>query len=275
MRKLAKTTLAAALMVAGGANAALYLQLTADDLALADGAAVTSWTDSESSNEFTGTGTYETDYANGHAAVLFNGSSDVLSARNLAAGPDTASVTMFVVGNFISGLASTDYMVACQNLESTWGGNGSGDNRIRVAVADTDWRTRVGDGGTIGSSGDIANTDLHVFSVVSGQGATSAVKMFVDDDQVASGDHGITGNCLDVSAVNLGAYYGRSSEGAKDHANCYIAEVRIYDTAMTGTEIATVNAELAATYAIPEPATLGMVAVLGGALLFIRRRLMM
>lgn len=242
-----------------GAQAALYLQLTADDLALADGAAVTSWTDSVSSTTFAGTATYETNYANGHAAVLFNGTSDVLRATNLAAGVDTASTTMFVVGSFASNLGPTTYMVSCQNYETTWGGSSSGDNRLRLAVDSTDWRTRVGDGGNINSGGDIADTDMHVFSVVSGQGATSAVRMLVDGNQVASGTHGTTANCLDLSAVNLGAYYGRISEGAKNFGNGYIAEVRIYDTAMTDAQIATVNAELTATY-IPEPS----VALLGG-----------
>jgi len=41
--------------------------------------------------------------------------------------------------------------------------------------------------------------------------------------------------------------------------------VQIYDTALTGAEIA----------AIPEPATLGMIVAVGGAALFIRRRKVM
>ena len=223
----------------------LYLHLTADDLTLVDGAAVASWTDSEGTAEFTGAATYKADYTNGHAAVLFNGSSDVLRVTNLA-GPDTASVTMFVVGNFVSGLASTDYMVSGQNYVTEWGGDASGDNRLRLAVSGTDWRTRIGDGGNLTSAGDIADTDSHVFSVVSGQDATSAVKMLVDGTQVLSGTHGATANCLDVSAVNLGAYYGRITEGPNgvNNANCYIAEVRIYDGAMTDFEIATINQEL-------------------------------
>ncbi len=222
----------------------LYLHLTADDLILADGAAVTTWTDSVGSNVFTGAATYEADYTNGHAAVLFNGSNDVLRITNLA-GPDTASVTLFVVGNFISGLASTDYMVTGQNYEPTWGGNASGDNRLRLAVAATDWRTRIGDGSNIDSGGN-ADTDSHIFSIVSGQGGTSSVKMLVDGSQVLSGTHGTTANCLDLSAVNLGAYYGRASEAPSgaDNANCYIAEVRVYDGAMTDFEIATINQEL-------------------------------
>ena len=54
--------------------------------------------------------------------------------------------------------------------------------------------------------------------------------------------------------------FGRDFKGSLD-------DVRLYDSALTAGEIATLAA-------IPEPATLGMVALFGGGILFIRRKLM-
>ena len=71
---------------------------------------------------------------------------------------------------------------------------------------------------------------MHVFSLVSGQGGTNVTTMRADDSVVKTGTHGSTANCLDLSRVNLAAYYGNTSGGSnglKDFAGCHIAEVVI------------------------------------------------
>ena len=184
----------------------LYLSLEADSLGLADGEAVTSWTDSASGNIFAGAATYDTDFANGHAGVLFNGTSDTLRAATMSGTvPNTSTVTMFVVGQFLSGLGGTDYMVSGQTYaDGGVDGDVSGDNRLRLAVSSIDWRTRVGDGGNIDSSGDIADIGQHVFTVVSGQDATNAVRMLVDGTQVAAGTHGTTSELSEPCCAESG-----------------------------------------------------------------------
>ena len=250
---------------APGDIAGLYLSLDADSLGLADGDAVTSWTDSTSGNVLAGTATYETDYANGHAAVLFNGTSDILKAATLTGTvPNTSDVTMFVVGQFLTTL-NNDYMISASS--STLDGSPA-YNRLRLLTYSTDYRYRVGHGSNTTTSGDIANTDQHLFTIVSGQDGTNATKLLVDDTQVKTGTHGTTAECKDLVSLSLGAFQW-NSDPAKDFSNCYVAEVLIYDGALTDADIGDVNAYLNAKY-VPEPATMALLGL--GGLLSLRRK---
>ncbi|VGO20482.1 hypothetical protein SCARR_02545 [Pontiella sulfatireligans] len=115
-------------------------------------------------------------------------------------------------------------------------------------------------------SGDLAagneiTTTFDGFISNSGQGGE--ILVFINDTQVHS-DSG-TGNTLDVTEVSLGTV----SEGD----TIYFA-ARGLDSADTRN----LQRIYMATYqlsAIPEPATLGMLAAFGGGILFIRRRFMM
>lgn len=260
------------LTLSAGVQAGVYLHLTADDLALDDGAEVTSWTDSVSGNVLEGTASYAANWnGTGKGAVYFNGTSDALYDHSLAgyngAGgtPDTASLTLFVVGQFATVDTSADYMVSCQDMVT----DASGDNRLRLATGGSDWRHRVGDGSN--QDGGTYDTDAHIFTIVSGQDATNATKMLVDGTVVKTGTHGSTANCLDLSRVNLGTYHSSPTNGPKDFANCYIAEILIYDGALTDSEIADISASLNAKY-VPEPATMALLGMGGFVTLLSRRR---
>ena len=225
---------------APGDIAGLYLSLDADSLGLADGAAVTSWTDSTSSNVFAGTATYEADYANGHAAVLFNGTSDLLRAGTLTGtAPNVSTLTMFVVGQTLTVTGGDKYMVMSGI---------SANNRLRLLTTYSDWRFRVGGGGNYTTSGDIADTDQHVFTVVSGQDGTNATQLLVDDTLVKDGFHGTTATNVALPALVLGGFQYGDTNTPKQWSNCYIAEVLIYDGALTDADITAVNEYLRVKY---------------------------
>ena len=114
----------------------LYLHLDADSLGLANGAAVTSWTDSVNGIVLSGNATYNTGYGNGHATVSFDGIDDYL-ANQLLTGPSTQNITMLVVGTFEESGIVSDFMT---NAQTAVGGNdlrlvnGKTDNLIDIEV---------------------------------------------------------------------------------------------------------------------------------------------
>lgn len=234
---------------------------------------MTSWTDSASGNVFTNVDSesattaaalYETNYnGSGHAAVRFQDNAFLKSSLT-GTTPDTSAMTVFVVGQFTA-VSGTDYLVSAQNNTLD-----SGDNRMRLVANGTTWRTRVGDGANI--NGGTVDFEQHVFSVVSGQSGSNAVRMDVDGSSVLTGTHGSTANASNLNWLNLGGFDNGDGTGSRDFATGYIAEVRIYDTAMTDLEIAEVYSELNATYAaVPEPSSAALLAV-GGLTLILRRK---
>ena len=212
----------------------LYLHLQADSLALSNGSAVTSWTDSVAGNKFTGNAVYAENVFNGHPAIKFNGTNQVLQDKSLNSTelPNTSSVTAFVVGQFMSS-TDIDYMMGCQYSYVD-----NGDNRLRMAKRKDDWVTRIGDGpANINIPG--ADFDMHVFTLVSGQNNTNAAKMLVDTETVSVFTHGTTKNCMNLSRIALGAF--NPDDSIEKYANCYISEVLIYKGALTDADIAEVN----------------------------------
>ncbi len=104
----------------------------------------------------------------------------------------------------------------------------------------------------------------HHIVAVRDSGAQGDMRLYVDGAAVALVDRG--GSWSAGYGARFGAH-GTSSSGAFDG---YIDEIAIWDRALTATE-----AEGLFSAAIPEPATLGLVATIGMALLFVRRKLML
>lgn len=202
----------------------LYLHLSADDLAATDGTAVTSWTDSANGRIFGGTATFDADYANGHAGVRFNGTSDILSNTSLTGAPDVGQATLFVVGNFTTtgNDAASDFLVSGQYPDGTH------NNRFRIFKRATDGRidARAGAGSTI--SGVTTDTGAHVFGLIAGQTA-GAVKFEMDGKLVNSGTSGAT---EPLQALFLGAY-GNTPDQFCDGT---IAETLLYNGDLSATD---------------------------------------
>lgn len=199
----------------------LYLHLKADDLALADGAAVTSWTDSTGNFPFTGTATFDADYANGHAGVRFNGESDVLGNTNLTGAPNVGRATLFLVAGFptAGNDGVSDFLISGQYP------SGTSNNRFRIFKRANDGRVdaRVGSGSTI--AGVVANPNVHIIGLISGQ-TPGTVNLLMDGKIVGSGT---SGSVEPLQALFLGAY-GNTPDQFFDGT---IAEVLLFDGALT------------------------------------------
>lgn len=131
---------------------------------------------------------------------------------------------------------------------------------LHYAIGASDAVNRFGS--EIDISAEKADGEFHGLALVY-DGAAGEVRTYVDGvlkDTNTDADIGTLGILLNgTSDFRLGDYNGSSNfDGTMDH-------FRISDTALTTGEF----------LAIPEPATLGMVAMFGGGMLFIRRKLMM
>ncbi len=213
------------------ASGSLYLYLEANSLGLTDGAAVTSWTDSVNGYEFTGTATYDASYANGHAAVYFNGINNMLVNRALVDAPSTANLTLFVVGNFTTAGNDgvSDFMISGQYP------SGSTANRLRILKRHTTGMIDIGVGaGGVSSNIIAADTDRHVYTIVSGQ-TGNAVKFLIDNTALRTTNSG-TG-AVALQALGLGAYHNGNEGMGNQFGDCSIAEVLLYDRALTDSDM--------------------------------------
>ncbi len=236
----------------------LYLRLEADSIGLADGATVTSWTDSVNGYEFTGTATYNASYANGHAAVHFNGTSDLLGNTSLVNGPNVGNLTLFIVANFTTAGndAVSDFLVSGQYASNT-----SAD-RLRILKGNTDGLLDVRVGGNQTSNIVDAGTERHVFAIVSGQ-TLNTWRFLLDGNELASNSTSTAP--LNLQALGLGAYLREGTQ----FGDCSIAEVLLYDGALTNGQIGDVTDYLQAKY-VPEPATMILLGL--GSLAALKRR---
>lgn len=253
----------AAVSVAGittpGDIAGLYLHLNADTIALANGAAVTSWTDSANGIVFGGTASYLANYANNHAAVKFGGGTNGLWNINLlgtSGSPTMAGVTLFMVANVDSG---GGYL--CE-------GNNPSGTRMRInADAGTAKNYQVRVGGGASTSGGTLDNVRHVYTIVSGQPSPASPMSFLMDNSVVIAPATYAAGSLQMNGFSIGcsAVAGVPSSGAV----CSIAEVLMYNKALTNAEITDVNNYLAAKY-VPEPATLILLGI--GSLVALKRK---
>lgn len=89
-------------------------------------------------------------------------------------------------------------------------------------------------------------------------------------------DGSYLGNTTSVSADPSGHIRTRIGSNANGTAGAFfngqIAEIRIYNESLSDAARGVVEDDLMNTYIIPEPATFGLVALMGGGLLFVRKR---
>jgi len=253
-------------------TAGLYMELVADDITgVADGASVTGWNDTVGNVSLSTYGGYTAPVFvssdanfNNHSTVSFNHA----TLRDTTLGGPAVSletITVFMVARYnAQPNTNAEWLFQSQN---------NAYNRLRIARSGTGYlnsayQTRVGQGaGLATANGSGRNTDLTLFNIRSGVDV-------VNFDVITAGgtisDTGENGGAQNWTQLVLG-----NSGNNQNYANANIAEMLVYDRALTTTEIAEVNDYLVAKYAIPEPATLGLVLLMGGGLLFVRRRIMM
>jgi len=161
-------------------------------------------------------------------------------------------------------------------------GTGNGSARFHAFEASDNWdvswgnvsgnpglmRTYVGQ---LQLTPDVAVTHeqwQHVAQVYTTEGANTRLTVYVDGVLEITGTTATS--YMDFSGLNFGdcrdGTYDRDWDGMID-------EVAIWDRAITSEEVTELHTLGLTGQAIPEPATLGMVAAFGGAMLFLRRKL--
>ena len=207
-------------------SGALYLHLDADTIDLDDAAVVNSWTDSVNGYVFTGNAALQKEFLNDHSAVYFDGIDDKLTNTALASAPSTGDLTLIVVANFTTADndAISDYMVSAQYPD------GSTANRLRLLKRkdDAKYEARVGSGSSISNMS--ADSQKHIFTIVSGRSGNS-VDFMIGGQLAGSSTSGTAQD--DLQALALGCYLNDNNQ----FADCSIAEVLLYDSALTATDI--------------------------------------
>jgi hypothetical protein len=235
-------------------DASLVTHLEADSLGLADGAAVSSWTDlSGLGNHATqGTSGLEPVYVassaafNSHATVKFDGTDDFMDMVDAV---NVGSFTLFLVGK-LNANGSDQYFVS--GYDAGLGGN----NRFRIA--EYGWsnymKFRVG-ATDMTSTVKTKDTDTHMFAM------NSVAEVWHDGDPAASSSNTQT----NTPDIRLGSIYGTDG-----FLNGEIAEVVLYDRVLSTAETTQIMNELNTKYAVPEPATMILLGL--GAVMIRRRR---
>ncbi len=160
-------------------------------------------------------------------------------------------------------------------------GTGNGSPRFHAFEAsnnwDVSWGTVSGDTsmmrtyvGQLLLTPDVAVTHeqwQHVAQVYTTEGSDTRLDVYVDGVLAITGTQATSS--MNFSGLNFGDYRNGTSDRDWDGM---IDEVAIWDRAVTSTEVTELYNLGLNGQAIPEPATLGMVAAFGGAMLFLRRR---
>jgi len=227
----------------------LYFELIADDIAGAmNGDAITSWTDTVSGNVLAGNATYNSNFANGHASLTFTNAQLMEDATLEGSIPSTENMTMFLVG--------TTLTTATNGQQSYFFGQRVGNDRFRVTknTNQTTYAARVGGGAGFTTGSGVTLDTLEVFSLRSGG---NAVQFNRNGTEIGTGGNG------------AGIALGRVQ--LANGLNADIAEVLIYDRALTDVEVGEVEAYLTAKY-VPEPSTGALLGFAGLALILRRRK---
>lgn len=224
----------------------------ADSIDSTDGTEQTSWADL-SGNGYTltansGTGpTWETNAVNSKPALLFNGTSDFMTNAAIASqfsGTDIARTVFAVVkaGNY----ADTQAIIA-----GTYTGNNNNlwefdVNQLihppRFAIRDSVATLRLVEA--------TSNASTNSFQIVAMSTTGTAADMYVNGTkETAAGDADVT--AVTIDRFTVGSRW--TSGGFFFYWTGYIAELLVYDTALSSENIAAVNRYLADKYAITLP----------------------
>jgi len=223
----------------------LYVELIADNLSLTNGASVTNWNDTVGNVSLATYGGYtaptfvssDTNF-NNHSTVNFTNA----TLRDITLGgtaPSTENMTVFMVARFN---AQPDNSNAEWLFQSQVKVGGNNNNRFRIARSNTTYlnsayQTRVGGGGGLATAnGSGRSTDLAIFNVRSGSDVVNLDVITATNTLSATGANG-TGQ--DWARIVLG-----NSGNNKNYANANIAEMLVYDHALTSNEVVQVNTYL-------------------------------
>lgn len=183
------------------------------------------------------------------------GADGAVSANSFTWTTDTRTVAFWMKA------ASGDAGDANATMISLGSGTGGG-NRFDVRLNGDNLRLEVQGGGQ-NTSVALADGSWHHVAIVVTDGATVATTQYsIDGGTLTAFGGSGTAIATGIGPLRMGDSYqddGRDFKGSLD-------DVRLYDTVLS-------QAEITALAAIPEPATLGLVALFGGGVLFIRRRL--
>jgi hypothetical protein len=268
----------AALMVAGAANAALVSgasqRYVGGDF---DG---TTWTDTGTQGaNATANGTFNAITVNGVAAVENTGAGvqmDFTRSTSLnGAGFTIQTVIRIDDGN-------TDRRQGPVAMaDGGWGGVFMG------ARTEADGNINLRAGNQDSGSGSVLAIDDTMTGVTGGTwGIYTLLVSGADNPSMTATLTSIDGTVLfsatddngystDIGKINAagGLFCGEYGQADADSWLGAIADVVVYDSALSAVDLATNAAEFQTLYAaIPEPATMGLVGVVGAGLLFVRRR---
>lgn len=200
-------------------------QYVASSISASDGQTISSWSDSQGSNDLSGgSPTFKTGGLSGKPFVRFDGVDDALTTTfgSAEGQPNTIQVVGEIRATdsnqpFIDGISSGQLLY--------WVERGNNPNS---------WALFAGNSNVYGTQNDTASLFTGVFD-----GASSVLRE--DGTQTASGDPG--SNSID--GISLGAYADQSAYGEVD-----IYEVVVYNDRLTGTEIDKQEQRLADKYGI-------------------------
>ena len=189
------------------------------------------------------------------SAGLFDTSGTLVSAENVGGAAHTFDGINFAAGTTV--------------FTATYAGFHNDNSSTENALSTTGTWGAGGAAGTVSLTGLTVSQEYRIQALVyDGRGDATIAGRTVEFDGIDQGQYanGITGKTWGDGLLVTGIF-------AADAATQDFTVEAFYDD---GTSNVSKGGQLNAVtlYAIPEPATLGMVAVFGGAVLFIRRKLM-
>ena len=228
----------------------LALWLKADAITgLSDGDPVGSWADSSSAgNDTSQTDSakkplYKTNILNGLPVVRFDGSNDTLDAVD-ADSLDIKRATFFAVLTF-RGAGTGNHIWLMKNATGTGGACACGGLRYS-ATHKWQYDVNAGSGWQDAPSNTVLNDDDWHILAATYDG--SSVQLYLDG--AGDGSHAETGDIMSTTGkLQVGGY--NASFGGSEYAQCDIAEILVYDNAMSTTDRQLVEQYLNEKYNLP------------------------
>ena len=226
------------------------LHLRAEDLALSNGAKVTSWTDRVSGKVFANSTTdqqplYQTAGIGGQPSVLFDGSDDILTLDDTI-GAYAQTGTIFAVWNSVSNASPHDYFF-CYGAGNT--SNYHVITAFRSGYAEL-LNTAAGTTNQIRGNTLTNTTGVDHYAMWASSGTAYEIRLdgAAQAETVGSGtnDGQWLGDAT-LDRMSIGAWYYSS---VAQWANIHISEIIVFDTYLRSSEVSAVEAYLAAKYGI-------------------------